>query len=709
MTTYYPTTWDDVGVDRVERYYGPPQSILQEAFDAESPTPDDCTPNEHRILRFNLYYPQESVAGPMPEGGWPLVLYSSLAGYWRGDKEKDLDDDGTITSTKASCRFAHACLEKGIAIAWANLPVTRGENSAPGDWNDKESVAWDPVERLWGDKYRGNGVMPIATSNDDGTADDWPGPKPEGYHLNRPHPWLDPLWLNCSKAAMWLVQYCRYNAINGDGDLNKRLNINPNRIGSFGYSAAGTSFAWPAYQPNRAGSTGMGNEGMGAMDTRLNAAAFQGSTAYWLAFGDTAIGRLFPQIPGGEEPFDYDKCAETMGEVDVNTRRYLGADWFGGMGGEGFGGDLGDPGIYQQNKSFPAWWYGDFPMSTAQLDEADRYIQDPTVKIEQELGSQHSVYKAYRVKARLPSSTRMIVGASTKPETVPEAAVDPDPESGGGVAADKEIFTGIAAVYDDAISFLKNALYIAPTPPPTPTFSVKLSENFSNEAFPSAPQSKLTPSEWARNLIYERTTRVNNIPMFYREALRFMISKLGTLAYIDSETNLIDIKCIHANPERTIAKLQEENNIILPIISINQNSSSNADTRRRYAPNVVSESFWSEEKKRAFRVISLAPRAVDIEYGINIWAKYKANLDQIVEQIRLLFNPHLVLKNSYTNVAQAFIEQESDTSTFDIDDKEDRIVRRTFTIKLEGYIPNPRFLVTSTGEIEELNADTTIY
>jgi len=222
-------------------------------------------------------------------------------------------------------------------------------------------------------------------------------------------------------------------------------------------------------------------------------------------------------------------------------------------------------------------------------------------------------------------------------------------------------------------------------------------------------RSTNSPTEWARNLIIMRTTKYNNIPLFYRESLRYMISKLGTLGYIDSETHLIDIKCIHANPERTIAKLKQENNIILPIISINQNSSDNADNRRRNSPILLNESFWSEEKKRAFRIISLAPRAVDIEYGINIWAKYKANLDQIVEQIRLMFNPHLIVKNSYTNVAQAYIDQESDNSTFETSDRQDRIIRRTFTVKLEGYIPNPKFLVTSTGEIEEINAETTIY
>ena len=76
-------------------------------------------------------------------------------------------------------------------------------------------------------------------------------------------------------------------------------------------------------------------------------------------------------------------------------------------------------------------------------------------------------------------------------------------------------------------------------------------------------------------------------------------------------------------------------------------------------------------------------------------------MDQIVEQIRLLFNPSLIVETSNTTTASAFIVQETDNSDFDLEDREDRIIRKTFTISLEGYIPNPKFLLTSTGEIEE--------
>ena len=225
---------------------------------------------------------------------------------------------------------------------------------------------------------------------------------------------------------------------------------------------------------------------------------------------------------------------------------------------------------------------------------------------------------------------------------------------------------------------------------------------------PTIPQSR-SALEWAKEKVREKTNVSNNIPLFYREVLRFFISKLGNLAYINSETELIPVKCIHSNPERTVAKLQQENNIILPIISISQSTSNNADKRRRQSSSIVMDTWWSDEKKRAFRVLGVAPRPVDIEYGINIWAKYKANLDQIVEQVRLLFNPSLVIETPYTTTSLAFVEQESDTSTLDLSDREERLIRRTFTVTVEAYIPNPKFLITSTGEIEEFNNDATIY
>jgi hypothetical protein len=225
---------------------------------------------------------------------------------------------------------------------------------------------------------------------------------------------------------------------------------------------------------------------------------------------------------------------------------------------------------------------------------------------------------------------------------------------------------------------------------------------------PTFPKAK-DPMVWAREKIEEHTKNDTPISFFYKESLRYIISKLGTLVYINSEDEVINIRCMHANPERTIAALKQESNIILPVLSISQNSSDNADVRRRNAPVIINETYWSDVKKRAFRVLSLAPRAVNIQYNINIWAKYKSNLDQVVEQIRLLFNPHMVIENQYTNVAQAYVDSEVDKSSVEVGDRQQRILRRSFDIKLEAYIPNPKFLITSTGEIEEFDIESSLY
>ena len=212
-------------------------------------------------------------------------------------------------------------------------------------------------------------------------------------------------------------------------------------------------------------------------------------------------------------------------------------------------------------------------------------------------------------------------------------------------------------------------------------FTTNLLVDTSSGSFPSFPRPQ-SPDVWARNRVVLKTKRSQKISFFYKDALRYLISTLGNLVYINSEEEVIPIQCVHANAERTIAKLKQENNIILPILSISQNSSDNDDQRRRSEPSIINESWWSDEKKRAFRVLSLAPRAVNIEYSINIWAKYKSNLDQIIEQIRLMFNPHFIVETKYSNTAHGFIMQESDNSTLDIGDRQDRVIRRSFTIKL---------------------------
>jgi|10_taG_2_1085330.scaffolds.fasta_scaffold03097_6 hypothetical protein len=217
--------------------------------------------------------------------------------------------------------------------------------------------------------------------------------------------------------------------------------------------------------------------------------------------------------------------------------------------------------------------------------------------------------------------------------------------------------------------------------------------------------SKNDPMRWAKDYIVRATNKKNKIPLLYRELLKFLISKLGSLAYIDSENNIRDIKCIHANPERTIAKLTQENNIILPIVSINQTTSDEDAERRRPDNLIVMDKVWDDSQHRALRVVSLVPKAITVSYGINVWTKYKADNDQVAEQIRLMFNPSTTLQAGTRDAGIAFLSGESDSSTLSPGDKEERVIKKTFEIKVQTYIPNPKFLITSTGQIEEFKTE----
>ena len=209
-----------------------------------------------------------------------------------------------------------------------------------------------------------------------------------------------------------------------------------------------------------------------------------------------------------------------------------------------------------------------------------------------------------------------------------------------------------------------------------------------------------------RKRLYKMTQRRSNISYVYKELLRSMIASFNDVGYIDSEDKFIDIRCIHANAERAVAKLKQDNNIILPILSIAQTVSNNDDERRRVESVLVHEKYWDAEKNRAFRILSFAPRPVNIMYQLNIWTKYMADMDQILEQIRLKFNPEMQVPTKFSTLTKGLIDAEENVGTIEAADKEDRILKKTLQITVRSYIPNPKFLVTSTGQIEEFFIET---
>lgn len=200
----------------------------------------------------------------------------------------------------------------------------------------------------------------------------------------------------------------------------------------------------------------------------------------------------------------------------------------------------------------------------------------------------------------------------------------------------------------------------------------------------------------------------HNISNIYRDILQGMIASFNDIGYIDPEGKFIEVKCIGASQERAVAKLLSEGNIVLPVISVGQTITTNDDERRRYETILVNEKYYDKDKERAIRILSLAPRAVNILYQVNIWSKYKQDLDQILEQIRLKFNPEMEIPTKTSTICKAYIESEQDIGAVEVADKEDRVLKKQISVVMRTYIPNPKFMLTSTGKIEQFKIDTSL-
>jgi len=201
----------------------------------------------------------------------------------------------------------------------------------------------------------------------------------------------------------------------------------------------------------------------------------------------------------------------------------------------------------------------------------------------------------------------------------------------------------------------------------------------------------------------------SNIPRIYKETLRAVIHLFSGLFILDSEEKIVTVKCMHGSPERVVAKLKQEDNIILPVITVTQTTSDNDDNRRRYAPLLVNERYWDTKKQRAFRILSFASRAINISYDINFWCKYRADVDQLLEQARLNFNPEADINTPFSTMTKGYITGEVDNAQLSVGDTADRVVKKTLNISVETYIPSPKFLVTSTGKIETFKAVATLH
>ena len=124
--------------------------------------------------------------------------------------------------------------------------------------------------------------------------------------------------------------------------------------------------------------------------------------------------------------------------------------------------------------------------------------------------------------------------------------------------------------------------------------------------------------------------------------------------------------------------------------------------KRRYNDILIQKSTWDDDKQRAQRIIGTADVPVVLTFSVNLWTKYMEDLDQVSQNIRMKFNPSLAVSTEFTSSLKVYLQDETSNVTIQTGDREDRILRKSFSTQVEFFIPSPKFLVTSTGRIEKI-------
>ena len=214
---------------------------------------------------------------------------------------------------------------------------------------------------------------------------------------------------------------------------------------------------------------------------------------------------------------------------------------------------------------------------------------------------------------------------------------------------------------------------------------------------------------YIRNLIMNHEKANHSAIDFQREYTNSLKTMLQSLEIVGADLTVHDdIEVMHGTVERAVAKLKKDRNLRLPILSIAVTDLEPDMTRRKPDFNVVVETLFDPIKRRAQRVVSLAPKAVTLQYKISMYDRYVENINQLIEQIELMFHPHAVLTTKYGNSTLGYIVDWADQSVAVAGDRENRILQKSCVVVLEAYIPTRKYLMTSTGKIRALNTDEII-
>ena len=195
---------------------------------------------------------------------------------------------------------------------------------------------------------------------------------------------------------------------------------------------------------------------------------------------------------------------------------------------------------------------------------------------------------------------------------------------------------------------------------------------------------------------------------FYRNYTKALMEKLNVYIF-NAQDERVKVPMMYANPERAIAKIYEDRNLTLPIISVAIGDIEENTSIRKPDVQLTTYKFFDVETQKAFRIIKQTSKAVALQFQITLWSKYTEDMNQMVEEVQMMFQPSLTLPTEDESENKAFLLDVLDMSSVQAADKQDRMLRKRVTLKVEAYIPGRQYLYSHTGRIKEVINQRLVY
>jgi len=188
---------------------------------------------------------------------------------------------------------------------------------------------------------------------------------------------------------------------------------------------------------------------------------------------------------------------------------------------------------------------------------------------------------------------------------------------------------------------------------------------------------------------------------FYRNYTKALMDKLNVYVF-NAQDERIKVPKMYANPERAISKIHEDRTLTLPIMSVAIGDIEENTGIRKPDVQLTTYKFFDVETQKAYRIIKQTSKAVALQFQLTLWSKYTEDMNQMVEEIQMMFQPSMAIPTEDEAENKAFLLDVLDMSSVQAGDKQDRLLRKRVTLRVEAYIPGRQFLYSHTGRIKEL-------